>query len=268
MAADRRFRDVLRDVVPWWLSDRHFSSGKTVGFRFLWTMVMVLDVFMQLLFDGLKASWPDFCPPDALEQIGRSRGIARGLSDTDDDYAARLRVWLDKWRHAGSQKQLAIELHEVITGRPKVAVVNRAQHWVIVNTDGSIQTHDGNWDWDSVSDPGRSSFWSEEWVIVYADPWADTGLWGDPRTWGGRDSGLGHQVTRNEVAVIKSILNGWKAAHSGIRAVIWTRNPALFDPFTPTGLPDGTWGEWGTPGTDPRVPSGRNTTECRYWEMF
>lgn len=41
----RRLRDMLGGFVPWWLSDRP-TSGKTVGFRFLWAMVAPLDAHL------------------------------------------------------------------------------------------------------------------------------------------------------------------------------------------------------------------------------
>jgi hypothetical protein len=271
MSANVRFRDVLRTQVPWWLSDRHFASGATVGFRFLWSMIAPLDAFMEFLYEGLQASWPGVGTSTALPQIGRSRGLLRSPSDTDQSFVDRLLIWLDKWAHAGSQKQLAIELHEYIRGNPRIRIVNRAQHWITVDTNGAITTHDGDWDWDSVSHPERAGFWSEMWIIVYPAPtaWGTTGPFLDTAgapVWGDDGFGIGHDVPRDEFDAVRSVLANWKSAHTKIRAVIWTSDGTLFDPVTPFGLPDGQWGGWGGVGNGTRVASNRNYTTCKYWE--
>ncbi len=266
-SATNRLRDQLRGFVPWWLSDRHYSSGETVGFRYLWTMIATLDCYVDYVVQGLLAAWPGAGTPTALPLIGRSRGIIRGQADTDDQYAAKLRNWLPKWAAAGTQRQLAIELHEYLGNAPRVRIVNRSGHWVTVNADGSIVTHDVPWDWDSVSNPERAGYWSEMWIIVYPTQWALAGTWGAGKTWGdGSGLGIGHDVSREEVDAVKNLIAQWKSAHSKVRAVIWTSDATLFDPTNPASLPDGTWGQWGTTGSGSRVAGGRNTTTCRYWE--
>jgi hypothetical protein len=260
-----RIRDRVRGYVPWWLSDRHYSSGKTVGFRFMWAVISALDVYMQVALEALQSAWPGKGTPTALPLIGRSRGILRGEADTDAQYAAKLRMWLDKWANAGTQRQLAIEIHEYLANRPQVRIVNRAGHWVTVAADGTVTTATASWNWDSVSNPERSGFWSEMWIIIYPTQWAFSGNWGDGRQWGARDSGIGHRVSRQEVDAVKGLIGQWKSAHSKVRAVIWTSDATLFDPTNPATRPDGTWGTWSI-GSATRVPSGRNLTTCRYWE--
>ncbi len=265
MSSPTQLRTQLRTWVPWWLSDRFFSSGKTVGFRFLWAMIKALDLIAEWIVQGLQAAWPGKGTPTALELIGRSRVIQRGHNDTDDQYAAKLITWLDRWRSAGTQFALAREIHEFLATRPKVRVINRAGHWVTMDTDGTVTTNDVAWDWDSVSNPERAGYWSELFVIVYYD-YTHSGTWGDGRLWGARDSGIGHVVTREERSALLHLLSIWKSAHSKVRVVIWTTDATLFDPLTPASCPDGTWGQWSIPGTDPRVPGGRVRTTCRYWE--
>jgi hypothetical protein len=256
-------REQLRDYVPWWLQDRKYSSGKVVGFTFLWVLAAVLDAMAEWLLQSLRAAWPGKGTPTALPYIGRSRGILRGQADTDDAYAARLRMWLDKWRDAGTQRQLAIELHEYLGNAPRVRIVNRAGHMVTVAADGTITEATCAWDWDSVTNPERATWWSELWVIVYPTQWATTGTYGDGRDWGPDPArGFGHAVTREEVDAVKAILGAWKAAHSKVRAVIWTSDAALFNPAAPATLPNGRWGQWSIAG----APSDRNVSTCRYWE--
>lgn len=262
-----RFRDEIRSYVVPWLSDRKTANPpRTAGFRYLWSMVAPLDAAMDVLFQGIAARYPGIGTPTALPLIGRSRGILRGQADTDAEYAEKLSKWLEKWRHAGTERQLAIEIHEYLANHPRVRVVNRAGHWTTVEEDGTITENHATWDWDSVSNPERAGFWSELWIIVYPTQWGFSGDWGDGRDWG-LDTGLGHLVTGVERDAVRGLGAQWKAAHSRIRTVIWTSDTALFDPTVLGTCPDGSWGQWSTRGSGSRVASSRNTTTCRYWEL-
>lgn len=265
MSAVVRFRDVFKRYSPWWLSERR-ESGKTVGYRFLWSGIAPLDQLTDALLQGLRAAWPGAGTPTALPYIGRARGVQRGQADTDDEYAAKLRAWLERAESMGSSVAIAREVHEYLSSHPRARVINRAGHWVTMEADGSVTVTDAAWDWDSVSNPERADFWSELWVIVYTSQFPASGDWGDGRLWGARDSGLGHVVPRVDRDAVLNLLSTAKSAHSKIRAVIWTTDSALFDPAVPSSCPDGTWGQWSLPGTSPRVAGGRVSTTCRYWE--
>jgi hypothetical protein len=269
VTAARAMREQLRDVVPWWLSDRHFTSGATVGFRFLWAAVAPLDAFFEYALESLRASWPDQAPEGALGLIGRSRGILRGQIDTADEYRARLRAWLDKWADAGSQRQLAIELHEYLADHPRVRIVNRAGLMVTVDEDGTVSTAQVAWDWDSVSHPERAGYWSELWIVIHPTQWAfEEGTWGDGSAWGDApELGMGHDVPREAVDAVKGLVAQWKAAHSRVRAVIWCTDGTRFDPTDEASLPNGNWGSWGVLDAGTFVPSDRELTTCRYWEL-
>lgn len=267
MASDNRIRDQLRGWVPWWLQDRKYSSGKTVGFRFLWSMIAALDAYADWILAGLLAAWPGAGTPTALPYIGRSRGILRGQADTNDSFAVKLRNWLGKWAAAGSQRQLAIEIHEYLGNAPRVRIVNRAGDWTTVAADGTVTAYKGAFNWDLNSNPERAGYWSEMWIIVYPTQWALAGNWASD-SWGtGGGLGFGHDVSRVEYDAIKALIAQWKSAHSKVRAIVWTSDAALFDPAVPLSLPDGEWGDWGTEGSGSRVASHRNLTTCRYWEL-
>jgi hypothetical protein len=265
MSVPRRFRDQLLGWVPWWLSDRHYSNGQTVGFRYLWAMVSDLDAYMQMTLEALMAAWPGKGTPTALPRIGRSRGIVRGQADTDEQYAAKLNLWLDKWAAAGTQAQLATELHEYFGNSPRVRVVNRAGHIVTAEqTTGVISDDFTDWDWDSVTNPERAGYWSEIWVIIYPDARAGNGTWGDGAVWGDSGTlGFGHAATRVEFDAAVAICAQWKSAHTNVRAIIWTTDGALFDPNNLASFPDGHWGKYAEAG----AASGRNVTTCKYWEF-
>lgn len=259
-----RFRDVFASFIPPWLSDR---PGFHASYQYLWSMIAPLDAAAELLVQGLQATWPGIGTPTALPLIERMRGIVRGVGESDADYVARVSTWLDLWRAAGSAEAIAHAIQAYLPGHPQIRIVTRSGFWVTLHTDGTITTQQGTWNWDGVSNPERAGFWSEIWVIVYPDAWSETGTFlNTGNTWGSDVLGIGHDVDRTQNDAILGMIAQWKSAHTYCRAVIWTTDATLFDPNTPASLPNGTWGQWSSPGTGPRVASGRNTTTCRYWE--
>lgn len=258
-----RFRDTVRKYLTWWLRDRP-HEGKTVSFRYIWSMVAPVDAFVDVLLQGLVAPWPGLGTPTALPAIGRSRGVVRGRLDTDESYALKLRGWLERWRLAGTMEGIARNVQEYLGTPSRIRVVNRAGRWLTLNADGTIERHTQAWDWDSVSNPERAGFWSEIWIIIYDPPYANRpGTLGDVI----EDDGLclGHLCPLGERDILLGLFRTTKSAHTKTRTVIWTDDDTLFDPEDPGSLPDGTWGEWFTGGEGARVPSNRDP-DCRYWE--
>lgn len=258
-----RFRDGFQRHIPWWLSDRR-EEGKTVGYRVLWSLIAPLDAAMELLIQGLLSWFPGLGTPTALPWIGRGRGLIRWQDESDAAYAERLRAWRETHQGAGRTVELARQIHGYLRSHPRVRIVTRAGRWITVEADGTVSRHVAAWDWDSVSHPERSGWWSDLWIIVYPTQWALAANWG-VGTWGDVSQGLGHDNAADEYDAINGLVAEWKSAHSRVRAIIWTSDGTLFDPTNPSSLPNGTWGAWGTTGDD-RVPSGRNLTTCRYWE--
>lgn len=270
MAHGNRFRDGFARHTPWWLSDRRYS-GKTVGYRFLWAMIAPLDVLMDLLLRGIFAALTGLGTPTALPWIGKTRGLIRWQDESYAAYAARLRGWLDEHKEAGHTRQIAKMVQGFLRTHPRMRIVSRAGVWITREQDGTVTKTEAAWDWDSVSHPSRndpsSPYWSDLWIIVYATPEQfplRPGTLGDLS--GADGFAIGHMISIEEVDVLKAEIAQWKAAHSRIRAVIWTTDPDLFDPEEPSSLPDGTWGGWGGTGSGSRGRSGRNYTTCRYWE--
>ena len=262
-----RVRDIIGKILPPWLSAR-VQRGKTAGFRFVWGLVAAVDVMLDAANQGIAAWFPGVGTPTALPYIGRSRGIIRGQGESHADYAARLTRWLETWTEAGSQELIAVSIHEFLSTRPRVRVVNRAGQWVTVEADGTIVRHQSPWDWDSISHPERNDpdepWWSDLWVIIQS-PWEER-----PGTLGevtGDDGfAFGHLATHEEVDAVTGLFAQWKGAHSCIRAAIWTTDSSLFDPTDSDTCPNGRWGAWGIFDGTSFVPSDRNITTCRYWE--
>lgn len=258
-------RDALRRYLPSWLAD-DYPDSPSYGFRVLWSIALVVDAAVEATLQGSLAA-VGRGTPTALRYLGEERGMLRGQDESAEAYADRLRTWIDAWRSAGSARRLATEIHRYLRSHPRVRVITRSGIWTTVESDGSITMTKAPWNWDGVSHPARASWWSDLWVVVYTSPdqWPlRPGTLGDLE--GDDGYALGHLARREEVDAIQSILMQWKAAHSRVRALIWTSDPTRFDPTAPSSCPDGTWGAWGMRSGTSYVPSGRDITTCRYWE--
>jgi hypothetical protein len=256
-------RNIFGARLPSWLADR-FPEEPSIGFRVLWSCVALLDGAIQNVFDAtLMAVGKGH--PSALKYLEDARGIVRGRLDTDATYAAKLPTWIDRWKEAGKQRRIAIELAEYL-GESRVRVINRAGHWVTVDPDGTVTETDAAWDWDSVSHPERAGNWSELWVVVYSPTaWVErAGTLGDLT--GADGYAIGHMVTMQEVDAVKLVLQRWKAAHSLIRTVLFTTDPTLYDPDVPASCPNGNWGAWSINVAGSQLLSDRDWVTTRYWE--
>lgn len=250
----------LDRIVPYWLRNR---PGLDRGYKYLWASAVMCDAMVDALIQGLAAAWPGYGTPTALGEVGATRGLVRGLSDTPDEYAARLREWLDKCARWGSDEEIARSLHEYLRGRPMVRVVDRHGQWTEIGTDGALRTFDAPWDWDSLSNPSAATERPTDiWVIVYGAAYTHHAT----RSALDVDHGIGHTVPYGEADQARAILKQWKPGHNWIRCVVWVNSPAELDPENAIGLPDGRWGKWGKDnGAGGLVPS-RNTS-FRYWEF-
>jgi len=258
-AFTRPFADRVRDFIPAWMA-------RPIGFRFLLSMVLLADVGVQMLLEGLAAKFPGVGTPTALPYLGRSRGLIRGMSESDDSFAARLIQWIDRWRVAGGQRAIARAIQEYCTGAPQVRVVNRLGVMTTALAAGAgFVAQDVTWNWDGTSHPIRSAgdYWSELWIVVYSPPWAVSGPMGTNTP---VDCGIGQLVPRRDVDAIKGLLETWKSAGAYVRAIVWCYDATLFDPSSPLTMPDGTWGDWAFNGS----LSGRGLKEqankIRTWE--
>lgn len=258
-------RDQAVRYVPSWLSDG-FPENPSNGHRILFVIGRFVDAGLSALMQGALAA-VGRGTPTALKYVGQARGVMRGRYDTDAQFQTKLSKWIDRAKRQGSQRQLAVEIAEYL-GDARVRVVNRAGHWITCESDGTVTETDAAWDWDSVSHPERNDpdepWWSDEWVLVYPAWEVRDGTLGD--LYGADGFALGHYATSQEIDSVKWIVQHTKAAHSCVRAVIWTSDPDRFDPEVPASCPDGTWGAWGIYDGDSYVPSGRDLTTCRYWE--
>lgn len=243
-------RDALRNIVPNWLSNRR---GLNVAFSVLYVIAMMCDFLIEAMIQGVWAAWPGKGDPSALPYIGQSRGIPRGLSESDASYAARLIGWLTTWVESGSDALLIQLLQIYLGGNLPVRIVDRAGQFTSIDAAGNVTfTTDATWNFDSVEFPVRAGWWSDLWVIVYITD----GRW-PPYTatlsdsawlaaWGTYNGfAVGMQVPVAVAQGIVSITHTFKGAHAWLEAIVFTTDTALFIPGALTsGFPDGKWGNW------------------------
>lgn len=259
-------RSTFPTFIPNWLANR---VGKNGGFRFLWVLAFYCDLFIQSMLEGYRAPLPGIGTDTALDTIGQSRGLSRGVGESDAAYTARLINWRVTARQQGRQLGIVEQFQLHVPGSPKVSVINRVGAWTTVDSAGHITTGlTVLWNWDGTDCPYRANYWSDEWVIVYPSPWAfSTRKFGDGGyTFGDSPLGVGQLVTREYFGDGQAVLLQMKAAHSNIRAVIFTTDASLFDFSNAGTLPNGNWGKWGVDLAGTYVASARNLTTCRYWE--
>lgn len=277
----RRFRDTVDAIVPVWLRNR---PGFDVGYRTLWGGLAILDGLFDILLAGQRGARPGhgmdepgLAVTSALPLVGASRGIIRGEDDTEEEFAEKLRAWLDEHRNMASQEVLAHVIHGYVSGHPRVRVIQQGSParglpiWITVEQDGTVTTTEASWDWDSISNPDRNNpdepHWSDIWIVVYPAYAHRPNVYGDGTKWGGDRWGIGHLVNRQAFDALLGQLGYWKGAHTRIRAILWAQQDGDYNPDGSGLQPDGTWGRWSMlDGSGNSVPSGRDRTYTRYWE--
>jgi hypothetical protein len=249
---------------------RWMTRRADLGFVNIWNwlvvMIQILNDGENRLWQGFYARLPGLGTPTALALIGQSRGLLRGIGETDDAFGRYLRGWLQLWQTAGSQLALCKAIQHYCGG-VKVRSVTRVGKMLTLNADGSVIRQMVVWDWDSKSNPEKASHWSELWIIVYTPPWVIAPSYGTGRLIGEADArGIGHLVPRVDVDAIRSLLLEWKAARTRVNTIIFTYDATLFDPSNAAKMPDGWFGKWGKP--DPADPTARIPSRfpsARYW---
>lgn len=244
----RNIRDAVKSFVPNWLSDR---LSLRWGFSFIYTVALAADMFVEQLWEGVLAAFPGLGTTTALPLLGRARGLMQGLLESDEDYATRLRAWLDVWPDAGSAEVLLQQIQTFLGDAFVCRLIDRSGNFASIAADGTVTyTIDATWDWDEVGHPERVNFWSDLWIVIYVNDgrWPVYSDLTDPAwlaAWGQLNGpGSGHQVTRDVVDGVNTLVASFKGAHNYLRAIIWTNDDAYFVPGALAGTPDGMFGDW------------------------
>ena len=281
------WRVSLLDVIPNWQTQR---PNAVVGFRWLWSMILPLDVTVENTLQAIN-DWAPGSPDStvtALPLIAQSRGLLQGEAESNANFAARLRNWRTNglavappatpqvWNQTGKTELLAQHIQQYLGNNPLVRVIQRLYStsgapqalYVTANTDGTTSVVTANWDWDSVlgwtddkqtySGATCRTFWSDTWIVVYPGEWSIAGIIA-PLT--------GQQVPHVAADAIRRLVAQWKGIHTFVRAIIFSYNALLFDPATPShaGNPDGTWGNWAKDDGSGNQIVSRTILNVRYW---
>lgn len=241
----RTLRSAWKYLVPSWLST---GESELVAY----VLTLLADASLERLYFGHLARFPQQDangtpgPTDALDALGRDRGVIRGIDETDRAYAVRLTQWLVDARTRGTaftlMKTLAAYMDSESDQGASFRVVDNSGNWFSRSSTGvetsSLAT--GNWNWDAAP----ASQWARFWVIIYpgtrwtdtADDYGDAGL-----NWAETNHVWGLSATPDQIATVRHLVNDWKPAGTSYEIIV-ALNAATFDPTAPE--PDGTWDRW------------------------
>lgn len=187
-----QFRDLIRSLVPPWLSDKGPLS-KSNGFKFLFSGGATLDAIMQWFTEGAQARMPGVGTFTALGKTASDRGFAippfygpgsiepvwDGNGGTDFGPASRSQVfiqglinWLSVWKRAGHGFTILEQIRQFL-GPVKCRIVDRRGNWYTIDEDGT-RTLRHNWEFVPGTVwawyPPETGKWVHFWVIIYAPP--------------------------------------------------------------------------------------------------
>jgi hypothetical protein len=295
----RGWRNTLRKVIPAWQQER---PGAVVGFRFLWSLILPIDILIEQTLQGVNA-WGPGSPnatPTALALLGQSRGLIQGEVEADEVFAARLRNWRTNGlvnapplvpkvgSQIGNTLVLAQQIQVFLANNPTVRIFERifttspttpVALVTSVFPDGTTEVQQMTWEWDTAApytdEAGTHTvatirgWWSDFWVIVTPATYAVTGttLAALVPIWGTSSGvGIGHAVPRRSVDAILRLVAQFKGAYTYCRGIVWSYDSTLFDPGNPSapGNPDGTWGMWIKDNGSGGATTARPNS-CRFW---
>jgi len=238
------FRALRTKIAPRWLTA---GDGGKLGFA----LDVMKDALMERVRLGHLARFPQQDatgtpgPADALDALGRDRGVIRGIDETDRSYAYRLTQWLVDARTRGTAFSLMKRLHAYVDfdGSRGVSfrVVDNRGNWFSRSSTGveTSSLNTGNWNWD-----GNTAKWARFWVVIYPGTrWIDSGAnWGSAGNWGGSTTWGSLTITDEQTRTLRTIVADEKPAGTRCHTIIIATDANTFDPSAPE--PDGTWGYW------------------------
>lgn len=274
-------------TVPNWLARR---PGLENSFRVLYGIAAVFDVMLEGMKQGIAAAFPGYGPAtDSLPLIGRNRGFIQGPSQSDDSYTAELRNWFVLWSLMGLDLTLCKLVLAYVPGATAVRVVNRANFWTSLRSDGTIERVTGTvvpvgvvtpfvynanaiLHWDNLSNPAHSGNWSDIWIIVEGASWAPetrtlsqiAAAYPTLAAWTAAQTGIGQAVSPTNAQQLVAVIKQAVSPHANAKCVIFS----FGNNFNPTTGPtaNGYCESWSfDSGGGSNVPQ-RPSTD-RYWQL-
>lgn len=243
------------------------------------------DQLVQAAIDALRLRFPTRTPDErSLSIIGKDRRIPRAPNESAEAYAERLLLWLDLWGLAGLPLGLLYAIQSFIfPGYPRVLLVSREGLWSVLEPNASVtmspfeamtiatgderyvpaigattspraafwQHYGTNWDWDSISDPSRSTMLQDYWIVIEGPSYPFVGEYdgtGDEEVLYGDDRAIGLDESAGTLDTLRELLKLYSRAGSECQGVIFTPNAH----FEPNGTPDASWpnGRWSAESWD------------------
>ena len=274
-------RDLVKAISPPWLvgpgtPSTPLPAGAGIAERYVYAIAVQSDLLIAKVQDAIKLRFPGYLNASSLAQIGSDRAILRGYVETDDSYAARLRAWLDTWRHAGAARGVLQAVASYLPSNPGVrSVLEGAASYSVwdVLAPGqdpstaptTYHVTPANWAWDALGWVKR------RWLVLEATGWAPIGpdyaapgvVWGDPSlSWG-------MSVPAERAEALRGLVRTWKGGGTRYPWIIVSYDAALFDPsagYPDPAMPDPTWGYWSTIDTSGARPArvSSRSVDARY----
>ena len=155
----KKAREVTREWSPSWL------VGK-VGYPISYVFGLLLDDATDAAWAALEHRFPNYRSNESLPLLGRDRGLDRGLFESDEQYAARLRDWHRTAKYRGSPRELVRQAYLFFQPADVVSVQLIARNGVRYTADSSgavtrdMTTH--HW---SDSEPEK---WCRQQLLIVA----------------------------------------------------------------------------------------------------
>jgi hypothetical protein len=164
----RDLRSMIRTISPPWLR-RHYA------FRFLYALGLVFDGFIEGCIAGLRARMPGLSlkadgPPDyqSLPVIGAEWGMSRGLIESNESYALRLRRRWQLAQGRGGPYEMLVQLasfHKNI--QAGIQILYRSGRRYTLGNNGQVIREDLP-GYAASADAARGA-WSRYTIIVTSD---------------------------------------------------------------------------------------------------
>jgi hypothetical protein len=208
-----------------------------------------IDALADGMLYAVKCRYPGLVDPvHSLPLLGRDRNIRRGLLESSDSYALRLKDHLDVNRKRGlgltMLEQIKLVLAPtafdawIVHNRGSDATPNEIGIALKLDSSEVFTNYETDWYWDDSGDLTR--FW-----VVLSLPasvlgldgyWGDPGDWGDGGYWGVEgDSGP-------YLVALQSIVQDFTPAHMKCEAIITVPEADIASFWASP--PDGDWDRW------------------------
>lgn len=225
----RTLRDMIRRVSPPWLQG-------TNGYKLLYSFGFVMDAILDSGYAAIKLKMPGLYDNSTLALIGQERKLRRGLVETDESYALRLRRWWSAARGRGNPYEMIRQLQAYNDPGTGIQIVYRSGRRFSL-TSGDAVAMDDLPGWNP---NGTPALWATYTIILQTDIYHD----------------LSPAAQTRALNDLKAMVVDLNAAHCHGKIIIMASDSQLWSAIPPPpGDPDlSTWADadsWASGGQDP-----------------